>query len=91
MAIGEYVEQKLPEFTYYRSSTNARHGSSTITVSNPLASAGIRTLVYEMPEWAFYDQAYEETKNYYPSVSGYLKVIMRFFIFSKLEFMYSTC
>ncbi|CDG65142.1 MAG: hypothetical protein PWQ15_649 [Methanobacterium sp.] len=63
VAIGEYVEQKLPEFTYYRSSTNARHGSSTITVSNPLASAGIRTLVYEMPEWAFYDQAYEETKK----------------------------
>ncbi|AXV40989.1 MAG: hypothetical protein CIT02_01960 [Methanobacterium sp. BAmetb5] len=63
VAIGELVDQKLPEFTYYRSSANTEHGSSTITVSNPLASAGIRTVVYEIPEWASYNQAYQETKK----------------------------
>lgn len=63
VALGEIIEKNLPEFTYYRSSSNADHGSSTITVSNPLASAGFRTLVYEMPEWASYNQAYSESKK----------------------------
>ncbi len=63
VAIGEVIDKNLAEFTYYRSSSNSEHGSSTITVSNPLASAGFRTLVYEMPEWASYTQAYQETKK----------------------------
>lgn len=63
VAIGELIEKNLAEFTYYRSSSNAEHGSSTITVSNPLASAGFPTLVYEMPEWASYSQAYQESKK----------------------------
>jgi hypothetical protein len=63
VVVGELIEKNLAEFTYYRSSTNADHGSSTITVSNPLASAGFRTLVYEMPEWASYTQAYQESKK----------------------------
>jgi hypothetical protein len=63
VAVGDLIEKNLPEFTYYRSSTNADHGSSTITVSNPLASAGFRTLVYEMPEWASNTQAYQESKK----------------------------
>jgi hypothetical protein len=63
VAIGELVDKNLPEFTYYRSSANSEHGSSTLTVSYPLANAGIRTVVYEMPEWASYSQAYQETKK----------------------------
>lgn len=63
VALGEVVEKNLPEFTYYRATAHSEHGSSTLTVSNPLASAGIRTLVYEMPEWASYNQAYQETKK----------------------------
>ncbi len=63
VAIGELIDKNLPEFTYYRSTPGAEHGSSTLTVSYPLASAGIRTVVYEMPEWASYNQAYQETKK----------------------------
>lgn len=63
VALGEVIENTLPEFTYYRASSNAEHGSSTLTVSNPLAVAGFRTLVYEMPEWASYNQAYSESKK----------------------------
>jgi hypothetical protein len=63
VAIGETVEKNLPEFTYYRATAHSEHGSSTYTVSNPLASAGIRTVVYEMPEWATYNQAFQESKK----------------------------
>ncbi|EKQ52316.1 MAG: hypothetical protein B655_1898 [Methanobacterium sp. Maddingley MBC34] len=63
VALGEVVEKTLSEFTYYQSSSNAEHGSSTLTVSNPIAAAGFRTLVYEMPEWAAYNQAYQESKK----------------------------
>jgi len=63
VAIGEVVEKNLPEFTYYRATAHSEHGSSTYSVSNPLASAGIRTVVYEMPEWATYNQAYQESKK----------------------------
>lgn len=63
VAVGEKIDKDLPEFIYYRSTANAEHGTSTITVSYPLASAGIRTIVYEMPEWATYTQAYQETKK----------------------------
>jgi hypothetical protein len=63
VSMGELIEKNLPEFTYYRSSSNSEHGSSTLTVSNPLASAGFRTLVYEIPEWASYSQAYQENKK----------------------------
>lgn len=63
VAIGEVVEKNLPEFTYYRATAHSEHGSSTFSVSNPLASAGIRTVVYEMPEWATYNQAYQESKK----------------------------
>ncbi|NYB52362.1 MAG: hypothetical protein HVN35_07395 [Methanobacteriaceae archaeon] len=63
VAIGELVDNNLPEFTYYRATPGAEHGSSTFTVSYPLANLGIRTVVYEMPEWASYNQAYQETKK----------------------------
>jgi len=63
VAIGETVEKNLPEFTYYRATAHSEHGSSTYTVSNPLATAGIRTVVYEMPEWATYNQASQESKK----------------------------
>lgn len=63
VALGEKIEKNLPEFTYYRANAYSKHGSSTFPVSYPLAKAGIRTLVYEMPEWATYTQAYQENKK----------------------------
>lgn len=63
VAVGEKIEKDLPEFTYYRSTAYSEHGSSTITVSYPLARAGICTVVYEMPEWATYSQAYQESQK----------------------------
>ncbi|BDZ71357.1 hypothetical protein [Methanobacterium petrolearium] len=63
VVLGEKIEKDLSEFTYYRSTANAEHGSSTLTVSYPLASNGTGTLVYEMPEWATYTRAYHESKK----------------------------
>ena len=63
VAMGEKIEKNLAEFTYYRATAYSEHGSSTFSVSYPLAKAGIRTLVYEMPEWATYTQAYQESKK----------------------------
>jgi hypothetical protein len=63
VAVATKIDQTLPEFTYYQSTASSEHGSSTLTVSYPLATAGFRTLVYEMPEWASYSQAYQESKK----------------------------
>jgi len=63
VVMAELIEKNLPEFTYYRVTAGAEHGSSTLTVSYPLAKAGICTLVYEMPEWATYTQAFQENKK----------------------------
>jgi len=63
VVLGEKIEKDLSEFIYYRSTANAEHGSSTLTVSYPLATNGTCTLVYEMPEWATYTRAYQESKK----------------------------
>lgn len=63
VAVGEKIDKDLPEFTYYRSTAHTEHGSSTLTVSYPMAKTGIPTLVYEMPEWSSYYRAYQETKK----------------------------
>ncbi|MGZ4857777.1 MAG: hypothetical protein ACXVZU_05410, partial [Methanobacteriaceae archaeon] len=59
----ESLNQTLNGFNYYKVSTNREHSSSAIRLSNPLASAGFRTLVYEIPESATYTQASQETQN----------------------------
>ncbi|HHT18934.1 MAG: hypothetical protein QM396_06840 [Euryarchaeota archaeon] len=63
VALAEKIEKNIPEFIYYRATAYSEHGSSTFTVSYPLAKLGIPTLVYEMPEWATYTQAYDESKK----------------------------
>ncbi|HHY00385.1 MAG TPA: hypothetical protein GX531_03290 [Methanothermobacter sp.] len=63
VALAEKIEKNLPEFIYYRATAYSEHGSSTFTVSYPLANLGIPTLVYEMPEWDSYTQAYHESKK----------------------------
>ncbi len=63
VSMAEKIEKNLPEFTYYRATAKSQHGSSTLTVSYPLAKSGICTIVYEMPEWASYTQAYDESKK----------------------------
>ena len=61
--LAESLNQTLNDFNYYKVSSDREHSSSAIRLSNPLASAGFRTLVYEIPESATYIQASHETQN----------------------------
>ena len=61
--LAESINQTLNGFNYYKVSTNREHSSSAIRLSNPLASAGFPTFVYEIPESATYTQASQETQN----------------------------
>ncbi|MBM4240829.1 MAG: hypothetical protein FJ150_04100 [Euryarchaeota archaeon] len=57
--LAEAVQQSLPDFNYYQSSRRPRaRSSSAILFSNPLASAGYPTFVYEIPEWSGYWEAF---------------------------------
>jgi len=61
--LAEFMNQTLSGFNYYKVNTTREHSSSAIRISNPLASAGFRTFVYEIPEWTTYTQATQETHN----------------------------
>jgi hypothetical protein len=61
--VAESLNQTLKDFNYYKVSSDREHSSSAIRLSYPLASAGFRTLVYEIPESATYTQASQETRN----------------------------
>ncbi|MDP3065125.1 MAG: hypothetical protein Q8N08_00120 [Methanobacteriaceae archaeon] len=61
--LAEDIKTGWSEFKYYNAPPHVEHGSSTISFSKPMASAGYKTLVYEMPEWAGYRDAYQKTKN----------------------------
>jgi hypothetical protein len=60
--LAESLNQTLNDFNYYKTSPNSEHSSSAIKLSNPLASAGFRTLIYEIPEGSTYIQASQETQ-----------------------------
>ncbi|HMK54283.1 MAG TPA: hypothetical protein VK444_05820 [Methanobacteriaceae archaeon] len=61
--LAEDIKTALPEFNYYKATNDSEHGSSTLSFSNPVASAGYKTIVYEMPGFSSYGEAYKETKN----------------------------
>jgi len=61
--LAESLNQTLKDFNYYQVSSDREHSSSAIRLSNPLASSGFRTLVYEIPESATDTQASQETQN----------------------------
>ncbi|HML05558.1 MAG TPA: hypothetical protein VK426_07280 [Methanobacterium sp.] len=59
----ESVNQSIPGFNYYKADNIKEHTTSAIRFSKPLASAGYRTVVYEIPEWVSYNEAYGITKS----------------------------
>jgi hypothetical protein len=57
------VKHSLSNFSYYLSKPHTRHGSSTMIFSWPLASAGYKTFVYEIPENVNYWDGYINSHN----------------------------
>jgi hypothetical protein len=60
--LAESLNQTLSGFNYYKVTSNSEHSSSATRLSDPLASAGFRTLVYEIPESATYNEASQESQ-----------------------------
>lgn len=63
VALAENVEKILPEFNYYRATSSMEPGTSTLSFTGPVATAGYRTLVYEIPDLASNQEAREETNR----------------------------
>jgi len=70
--LAEAVNQTLPEFNYYKTTANTRRGSSTSTFTKPLASAGFKTFVYEIPGLSGYSEAYNMTGKLIDTCFGLL-------------------
>jgi hypothetical protein len=61
VAMAEKLEKILPEFKYYRATSTMEPGTSTLSFTGPVATAGYRTMVYEIPDLASNQEAQEET------------------------------
>jgi len=61
--LAEKVTNILPDFNYYRATSSMEPGTSTLSFTGPVASAGYRTLVYEIPDLATNQDAQEKTKE----------------------------
>ena len=61
--IAEFLNQSVPGLNYYKADNSRESTTSAIRVSKPLASAGYKTLVYEIPEWTTYNEAYGMVKT----------------------------
>jgi len=64
MKLAESIKQSIPGFNYIRSDNIKESTSSAKKISKPLASAGYKTLIYEIPEWVNYNEAYSMTKSF---------------------------
>ena len=63
VALAEKLEKILAEFNYYRATSTMEPGTSTLSFTGPVANAGYRTLVYEIPDLASNLEAREETNR----------------------------
>lgn len=70
--LAEMVNSTLPGFNYYRADNTKEHTTSAIRFSKPLASAGYKTFVYEIPEWVDYNEAYSMTYAFLVKCFSYL-------------------
>ena len=61
--LAEKVTNILPDFNYYRATSSMEPGTSTLSFTGPVADAGYRTLVYEIPDLATNQDAQEKTKE----------------------------
>lgn len=68
----ELINQSISGFNYYRADNIKEHTTSALKFSKPLASAGYRTLVYEIPEWISYNEAYSMTENFISKCFNYI-------------------
>jgi len=59
--LAQFLNQTLGNFNYYRSDNIREHSTSALRFSRPLASAGYKTLVYEIPGLESYSKAYDMT------------------------------
>jgi hypothetical protein len=63
VALAVKLEKILPDFNYYRATSSMEPGTSTLSFTGPVANAGYRTLVYEIPDLAGNQEAPEKTKE----------------------------
>jgi hypothetical protein len=61
VALAEKLETSLTEFNYYRATSTMEPGTSTLSFTGPVATAGFRTLVYEIPDLVSNQDAREKT------------------------------
>jgi len=69
----ELINQSIPNFNYYKADNIKEHTTSAMRLSKPLASAGYRTVVYEIPEWVSYNEAYSVTKTFIDKSFSYIQ------------------
>ena len=70
--LAESVNQTLGDFNYFRADNTMEHSTSAIRFSKPLASAGYKTFVYEIPEWISYREAYNMTNKLINACSNFI-------------------
>lgn len=70
VGLAESLNKSVPGLNYFKATKNMKHGSSTIPFTNPVASAGYKTLVYEIPEWETFNDAYQETSKLIKATFG---------------------
>lgn len=70
--LAESVNQTLGDFNYFRADNTMEHSTSAIRFSKPLASAGYKTFVYEIPEWVSYREAYNMTNKLINACSNFI-------------------
>lgn len=70
--LAQSVNQTLEDFNYFRADNTKERSTSAIRFSKPLASAGYKTFVYEIPEWVSYGEAYIMTGKLINVCSNFL-------------------
>ncbi|MGF7119081.1 hypothetical protein [Methanobacterium oryzae] len=70
--LAQSVDQTLVEFNYFKADSTKERSTSATKFSKPLAAAGYKTFVYEIPEWTSYREAYNMTSKLINACSNFL-------------------
>lgn len=70
--LAQSVNQTLLDFNYFRADSTNERSTSAIKFSKPLAVAGYKTFVYEIPEWKSNSEAYNMTSKLIKACSNFL-------------------
>lgn len=68
----DQLKNDLPNFNYYKNNGNTEPGSSNIHFTDPLVSNGYKAIVYEIPGYTSYAEAYNMNKELLDTVFNIL-------------------